>query len=53
VATGDGRPTQQQYEVYTDLSAQIDEQFERIVQVFEGELPAQIKEIEQRPLRLN
>ena len=53
VATGDGRPTQQQYEVYEDLSAQIDEQFERIIEVFEGELPDQIKEIEQRSIRLN
>lgn len=53
VATGDGRPTQQQYEVYFDLSAQIDEQFERINQVFEGELPDQIREIEQRSIRLN
>lgn len=53
VATGDGRPTQQQYEVYMDLSAQIDEQFERIIQVFEGELPDQIREVEQRPLRLD
>jgi len=53
VATGDGRPTQQQYEVYFDLSAQIDEQFEKINQVFEGELPDQIREIEQRTIRLN
>jgi len=53
VATGDGRPTQQQYEVYEDLSAQIDEQFKRIIEVFEGELPDQIKEIEQRSIRLN
>ena len=53
VATGDGRPTQQQYEVYEDLSAQIDEQFERINQVFEGELPDEIREIEQRSIRLN
>jgi photosystem II stability/assembly factor-like uncharacterized protein/RNAse (barnase) inhibitor barstar len=53
VATGDGRPTQQQYDVFTDLSAQIDAQFERIVSVFEGELPDQIKEIEQRSIRLN
>jgi photosystem II stability/assembly factor-like uncharacterized protein len=53
VATGDGRPTRQQYEVYMDLSAQVDEQFERINQVFEGELPDQIREIEQRSIRLN
>ena len=53
VATGDGRPTRQQYEVYMDLSAQVDEQFERIIQAFEGELPDQIREIEQRSIRLN
>lgn len=53
VATGDGRPTQQQYEVYLDLSAQVDEQFEKINQAFEGELPDQIREIEQRSIRLN
>lgn len=50
VATGDGRPTQQQYEVYVDLAAQIDEQFERIAPIFEGELPDLIQEIEQRSI---
>jgi len=53
VATGDGRPTQQQYDVYADLAAQVDEQFERIVQVFQGELPDQIREIERSSIRLN
>ena len=53
VATGDGRPTQQQYDVYATLAEQIDEQFERIVQVFQGELPDQIREIERSSIRLN
>ena len=53
VATGDGRPTQQQYEVYMELAAQIDEQFQRIEQVFQGELPEQIREIERSTIRLN
>lgn len=50
VATGDNRPTQQQYEVFVDLENQVDEQFERLEPIFEGELPDLIQEIEQRSI---
>lgn len=43
VATGDGRPTKQQYGVYQELSLQVDEQLEMLDEVLNG----QVSEIEQ------
>ena len=50
VATGDGRPTQQQYEVYVDLAEKVDVQLEKVAPIFDGELPNLIQEIEQRTI---
>ncbi|SMO44478.1 VPS10 domain-containing protein [Gracilimonas mengyeensis] len=50
VASGDGRPTEQQYAVYEDLAQRVDEQFEKVEPIFEGELPNLIEEIEQRSI---
>ncbi len=46
VATGDGRPTEQQYGVYEDLAARVDAQFERIEPIMKGELPNLVQEID-------
>ncbi|MDZ7756385.1 hypothetical protein [Rhodohalobacter sp.] len=53
VATGDGRPTQQQYEVYVDLAAKVDAQLEKVSPIFDGELPNLIQEIEQRAIPID
>ncbi|MFP8488875.1 WD40/YVTN/BNR-like repeat-containing protein [Gracilimonas sp. Q87] len=53
VATGDGRPTQQQYEVYVDLADKVDAQLEKVAPIFEGELPNLIQEIEQRAIPID
>jgi len=46
VATGDGRPTEQQYGVYEDLAAKVDAQFERIEPIMKGELPNLVQELD-------
>jgi len=46
VATGYGRPTQQQYAVYEDLAAQVDVQLERLQSVLDGEYETIIQEVE-------
>lgn len=50
VATGDGRPTEQQYAVYEDLAARVDAQFERIEPILTGEMPALLEDIEQESI---
>jgi len=50
VATGDGRPTEQQYAVYKDLAARVDEQFKRIEPIITGEMPDLIQEINQEDI---
>ncbi len=46
VATGYGRPTEQQYAVYEDLAAQVDVQLERFQSVLDGEYETIIQEVE-------
>lgn len=46
VATGYGKPTKQQYEVYEDLAAKVDVQLERFKLILEGEYDAFKGEIE-------
>jgi len=46
VETGYGRPTQQQYEVYENLAAQVDEQLSKLQPILEGEYENFIQEIE-------
>lgn len=53
VATGDSSPTEQQYEVYEDLSAQIDEQFARIESILSGEGPDILQELEEGEVPIN
>ena len=50
VATGDGRPTEQQYAVYEDLASKVDAQFKRIEPILKGELSNLIEEIEQEAI---
>ena len=50
VATGDGRPTEQQYDVYEDLEAQVDAQFERIEPILRGEASSLIEEMDQEAI---
>lgn len=50
VATGYGRPTKQQYEVYDDLAAKVDVQFKRLEQVLEGEYDSIIMELESKSI---
>ncbi len=53
VATGNSRPTQQQYEVYEDIAARVDEQFDRIEPILKGEMPDLIQEIEQEAIPID
>jgi photosystem II stability/assembly factor-like uncharacterized protein len=46
IATGYGRPTQQQYAVYEDLAAKVDAQFKRLQAVWDGEYETIIQEFE-------
>ncbi len=46
VATGDNRPTEQQYAVYEHLAAQVDEQLELLQPILEGQIPELTQEIE-------
>lgn len=46
VATGDNRPTEQQYAVYEDLKKQVDAQLEELDQVLTGQLSNLTNEIE-------
>lgn len=50
VATGDGRPTEQQYAVYEYLATKVDEQFEKVEPILRGEIPDMIQEIEQETI---
>lgn len=50
VATGDSRPTEQQYAVYEDLAAKVDAQFKKIEPLLTGELPDLIQEVEQKSI---
>lgn len=45
VATGDNRPTEQQYTVYEELAAQVDTELEELDQVLNGELTNLTNEI--------
>ena len=45
VAEGDNRPTEQQYAVYEELAAQVDEQLEKVAPILNGEIPEMIQEI--------
>ena len=46
VATGDNRPTEQQYAVYDDLAGKVDVQLEALKTILDGELPSLTNEIE-------
>ncbi|MDZ7716490.1 MAG: glycosyl hydrolase [Balneolaceae bacterium] len=46
VATGDNRPTEQQYAVYEDLAAKVDVQLEELKTILDGEIPSLTSEIE-------
>lgn len=45
VATGDNRPTEQQYAVYQHLAAQVDEQLELLQPILEGQIPELTQEV--------
>lgn len=47
VATGDNRPTEQQYEVYEDLASKVDAEFKKVEPILRGETSELIQEIEQ------
>ncbi|NBC26147.1 MAG: glycosyl hydrolase, partial [Bacteroidetes bacterium] len=53
VATGYGRPTEQQYAVYEDLAEKVDAQFKRIEPILTGELSEMTREIEEVPPRID
>lgn len=48
IATGYGRPTQQQYAVFEDLAGKVDVQFERLQAVWDGEYENIIQEFESK-----
>lgn len=48
VAEGDNRPTEQQYAVYEELAAQVDEQIEKVAPILNGEVTKMIQEIDQK-----
>lgn len=50
VATGDGRPTEQQYAVYEDLAERVDAQFEKIEPILRGDADDLIQEIKQETI---
>ncbi len=53
VETGLGRPTQQQYAVFADLSAKVDAQLERLKPILEGQFEQFIQEIENPAIPIN
>jgi photosystem II stability/assembly factor-like uncharacterized protein len=53
VETGLGRPTQQQYAVFADLSAKVDAQLERLKPILEGQFTQFIEEIENPAIPIN
>lgn len=46
VATGDNRPTEQQYAVYKDLASKVDEQLKLLEPIISGDFPEMVKEVE-------
>lgn len=50
VATGDNRPTEQQYAVYKDLASKVDAQFEKVKPILRGEISDMIEEVDQQSI---
>ncbi|WP_171032879.1 VPS10 domain-containing protein [Fodinibius saliphilus] len=50
VATGDGRPTEQQYAVYEELASKVNAEFKKVEPILEGEVSSLIEEIEQEAI---
>jgi len=53
VASGDNRPTEQQYAVFEDLSGKVDAQFKKLEPILEGQFPELVKEVKSREVTID
>ena len=53
VATGDNRPTEQQYGVYEELAAQVDEQLVKLNSILEGDFARITGEVDTKSIPIN